>query len=56
MTNLLATISSSGEAMDVLYLQIAQTNLIYAFGKYFQVSSRRGGVDSSLVNTSVSSS
>lgn len=39
MTTLLATISSGGDVIDVLYSQIAQTNLIYALGKHIQVSS-----------------
>ena len=56
MTNLYATVSSRGDVTDLLYSQIAQTNLIYALGKLFQASSSRGGVDSGLVNTSVSNS
>lgn len=51
MTNVLVNISTSGDVMQLLYLETAQTNLIYALGKQLQASSSRSGA-----NITVSSS
>ena len=45
MTDLLVNVSSRRDVMALLYLETAESNLIYALGKYIQASSRRSGAN-----------
>ena len=41
MTDLLVNIGSRRDVMELLYLETAETNLIYALGKYIHACSSR---------------
>ena len=51
MTDLLVNVSSRRDVMELLYLEAAETNLIYALGKYIQASSRRSGTNKTVSNS-----
>ena len=52
MTDLLVDVSSRRGVMELLYLETAETNLIYALGKHIQASSSRSGANRTVSNSS----
>ena len=53
MTDLLVNVSSRRDVMALLYLETAETNLIYALGKYIQASSSRSGANITVSSRSL---
>ena len=51
MTDLLVNVSSKRDVMALLHLETAETNLIYALGKYIQACSRRSGANKTVSNS-----
>lgn len=54
MTSLFANISAKRNAMDALYIQIAEKNLVYALGKQLLISSSGGEEGSHHADVAVS--
>ena len=53
MTDLFVNVSSRRDVMALLYLETAETNLIYALGKYIQASSSRSRANTTVSNKSL---
>ena len=52
MTEFLVNISSRRDVLELMYLETAKTNLIYALGKYIQASSSRSGANKAVSSVS----
>lgn len=50
MTDLLVNVRSKRDVMELMYLETAESNLIYALGKHIQASSSRSGANKTVSN------